>query len=555
MCASESIFVKLRRFDVLQPMSRVAVAIALAGVTLVATSCGGPSSDQPAAKVKPLVLARSIGGQPGSLDPQRAEDAFSYDVLRDLYEGLTASAPDGAVIPAGAKSWRIENAGERYLFALRQDARWSNGDPVVAENFVAAFRRALDPKTAAGAADLLLAIENAPAILKGNLPPGRLGVLAIDDHTLEIRLSHPVPYFPDILTNTVASPVHPSSLTATGGFAKPGSTVSNGPYRLAAFSPGANLRLVRNPNYWDKAGVAFDEVRYEFVPDENAEFTRFRAGELDVTNNVPQQRFRDLLAKPGSGLQYRPTLATFYFSLNAERGPLHAQRGLREALSLAVDRSTIAESVARAGQAPAYSLVPGNAWNYEPAAYDWRGETQSYRIERARKLYAAAGYSAARPLRLRLLYNENELVEKVCIAIAAMWKEALGVQTELLQMEFKAYLAARADPAQWDVVRVGWTADYNDASSFLDTMSEGSPQNFGHWVSQDYARLLASAANELDPARRRDMLQQAESLMLSDYPLLPVYFYVARRLVQPRVVAPEINPMFRTYSKYFRPAG
>ena len=159
------------------------------------------------------------------------------------------------------------------------------------------------------------------------------------------------------------------------------------------------------------------------------------------------------------------------------------------------------------------------------------------------------------PLRLRLLYNENELVQKVCISIAAMWKEKLGVETELIQMEFKAYLAARADPAQWDVVRVGWTADYNDASTFLDTMSRDSPQNFGRWVNSEYARLLESAANEGDPTRRRDTLQQAESLMLNDYPLLPVYFYVSRRLVQPGISAPAINPMNRTYSRYFRPGG
>ncbi len=169
-------------------------------------------------------------------------------------------------------------------------------------------------------------------------------------------------------------------------------------------------------------------------------------------------------------------------------------------------------------------------------------------------LYTKAGYSAARPLRVRLLYNENDLVQKVCIAIAAMWKEVLGVETELVQMEFKAYLVARADPSQWDVVRVGWTADYNDAASFLDTMSVGSPQNFGRWSNAEYARLLALAAGELDPSRRRDVLQQAESLMLNDYPLLPVYYYVTRRLVQPRIVAPAINPMNRTYSKYFRSA-
>jgi len=536
-------------------MTRAIAAAMLITIATLVTACGGSVPGEKAGHPPPLVLTRSIGGQPGSLDPQRAEDAFSYDVLRDLYEGLTSSTPEGAVIPATATSWSIEDSGKRYVFRLRQEARWSNGDAVTAGDFVRGFQRALDPKTVSGAADLLRAIENAPAVLEGRLPPGDLGVRAIDARTLEIRLSRAVPYFPDILTNTVASPVHPSSLAAGGGFARPGATVTNGPYVLASIVPGASLRLVRNPQYWDGAGVAYDEVRYEIVSDENAEFVRFRSGEIDVTNNVPEQRFRELLADPDSRMQHRAMLATFYYTFNTERGPLRGKRGLREALSLAVDRTVIAESVARAGQVPAYSLVPDGAWNYEPPAYAWRADSQAKRIARARSLYAQAGYSPAKPLKLRLLYNQNELIEKVCIAIAAMWKESLGVETELVQMEFKAYLAARADPAQWDVVRVGWTADYNDASTFLDTMAEGSPQNFGHWSSADYARLLESAANEADPAQRRGTLQQAESLMLGDYPLLPVYYYVTGRLVQPDVEAPAINPMFRTYSKNFRPAG
>ena len=438
------------------------------------------------------------------------------------------------------------------MFRLRSAARWSNGDPVTAAQFVTGFRRATDPATASGAADLLRAIVNAPAILRGEMPPDSLGVRAVDDQTLEIRLTHPVPYFPDVLTNTVASPVHPSSLTASGGFSKPGTTITNGPYVLQRFVPGTGLTLKRNPHYWDRAAVQFDEVRYEFIADENAEYTRFRAGEIDVTNTVPEQRFQELAEKRDPRLQHRPTLSTFYFTLNTDRGPLRGKPGLREALSLAVDRDVITASVTRAGQVAAYSLVPAGVWNYEPQAYAWREDNAAARQARARKLYADAGYSAQRPLRLRLLYNENELVQRVSIAVAAMWKEQLGVETELVQMEFKAYLAARADPAQWDVVRVGWTADYNDASTFLDTMTIGSPQNVGRWSSSEYARLLAEAAAETDSSRRREVLQRAESLMLSDYPLLPVYFYVTRRLVQPRIAAPAINPMNRTYSRYFR---
>ncbi|MCI0434565.1 MAG: peptide ABC transporter substrate-binding protein, partial [Gemmatimonadetes bacterium] len=386
-------------------------------------------------------------------------------------------------------SWTVDEAGTYYVFALRPDARWSNGDAVVAADFVEGFRRAVAPATASGAADLLRPIKNASAILAGQLPTDQLGVHALEPHSLEITLAYPLPYFPDVLTNTVASPLHGSAIASQDKMSRPVTAITNGPYMLAEVAPGAYLHLKRNPHYWNAANVAFDQVRYEIIVDENAEFTRFRAGDIDVTNSVPEQRFQELRATPGSGLQHRPWLATFYLTFNTDRGPLARSRGLREALSLAVNRETIASSVARAGQVPAYSLVPGDVWNYSPVGYAWRQESEQQRLARARTLYARAGYSADRPLRLRLLYNENELVQRICIAVAAMWSEALGVRTDLVQMEFKAYLAARADPAQWDVVRVGWTADYNDATTFLDTMTKDSPQNFGRWSSAEYATL------------------------------------------------------------------
>jgi oligopeptide transport system substrate-binding protein len=543
---------RLPNYSFSAKMFRLAAPLLVIASAVASASCESRAPDsKPGSESAPLVLRRGLGGQPGSLDPQRAEDAFSFDVLRDLYEGLTTSSPSGDVMPAAAESWSVDKSGTHYSFKLRSDARWSNGDPVLARHFVTALRRAVDPATASGGADLLRAIENAPAILKGDLPADRLAVRAADDRLLEITLSQPVPYFPDILTNTVASPVHDSSLTETGGFSKGGTTVSNGPYSLAEVVPGASLRLVRNEFYWNSKAVTFDEVRYELVPDENAEFTRFRAGELDVTNNVPEQRFEELVSEPGSGLQHRAALATFYFSFNTDQGPLSDKPALREALSLAIDREAITSSITRAGQVPAYSLVPDGVWNYAPAVYEWHTLAVAARLSKARSLYATAGYSVARPLRLRMLYNENDLIQKVCVAIASMWKQELGIETELVQMEFRAYLAARADPTQWDVVRVGWSADYNDASSFLDTMTGGSPQNFGQWSNAQYARLLADAAVETDIARRRQLLQKAERLMLEDYPLLPVYFYVTRRLVQLHISAPSINPMNRTYSRYF----
>jgi ABC-type oligopeptide transport system substrate-binding subunit len=525
---------------------RVRAGLLAAFATVLLAACGtGDRPTETSSDSPPLVLHRGLGGQPASLDPQRAEDEFSVSVLRDLYEQLTASAPDGAVVPAAAESWSVDPDGRRYTFLLRPEARWSNGEPVLARHFVAGLQRAVDPATGSAAADLLRGIENAPGILRGELPPARLGVRAAADHRLEITLARPLPYFPDILTNPVASPVHEAS--------RPGGAITNGPWVLAEIVPGSHLRLARNPSYRDAAAVAFDEVRYEFVANENAEFDRFRAGELDVTYNVPEQRFQDLAADPASGLQHRALLTTSYFTLNTDWGPLHDHPGLREALSLTVDREAITRHVARAGQVPAYSLVPEGVWNYTPAVPDWRGLDRAARLTRARALYAAAGYSPERPLRLRLLYSENVLVQRICVAVAADWKSSLGVEVELIPMEFRAYLAARADPAQWDVVRVGWSADYNDASSFLDTLAADSPQNFGRWTDARYAELLAAAAGEADIRTRRELLQQAEQLMLQQHPVLPVYFYVARRLVRPGLEAPAINPLNRTYSLYFRP--
>jgi ABC-type oligopeptide transport system substrate-binding subunit len=189
-----------------------------------------------------------------------------------MYEGLTVSSPNGEVTPATATSWQIEEGGRVYVFNLRRNARWSNGEAVKAADFVAGFRRAVDPATVSGAADLLRSIENAPAILRGEVPSEQLGVRALDDHTLEIRLSNPLPYFPDILTNTVASPVHRSSLESDRGFANAGVTVSNGPYVLAELTPGTGLKLKKNPHYWDRSSVAYDEIRYAFIADENSEF-------------------------------------------------------------------------------------------------------------------------------------------------------------------------------------------------------------------------------------------------------------------------------------------
>lgn len=528
---------------------------AAAAVVLVAVGAAGCGRSDPGrqagldnAKAPPArVLRRGIGGEPGTLDPHKADDTFAFEILRDLYEGLTVSAPSGDVVPGGAASWSITEGGLLYTFRLRAGLKWSNGDPLVADHFVAGLRRAVDPSTAAPGAELLSPIVNAREVIAGRLPPQALGVTAVDPLTIEIRLAGPCPYLPDILTNSVAVPLHPAARFP----APDGAAVSNGAFTLVSAAPGAPIELRRNPNYWNSVTVTLPGVTYIPLPDESVEFNRFRAGEVDVTNNVPTARFQELSRDRDVNLQVRPTLATFFYAFNSERGPFHSRPGLREALALVVDREAIVDKVTRAGQVPAYSLVPPGVWNYESPAFAWRSLDRQARLARARALYAAAGYSSARPLRIRVVYNQNELIKSVTLATAAAWQEALGVETELIQLEYRVFLDTRADRSQWDVIRLGWSADYNDATSFLDTFMADSSQNHGGWSNAGFDDLVARAHDATDIAARRVLLQQAEAILLADHALLPVYFYVTRRLVQPDVAGAELNPLNRNYSRNF----
>lgn len=496
-------------------------------------------------------LRRGLGGEPGTLDPQKADDTFAFEILRDLYEGLTVSAPSGEVVAGAAESWSVDDGGLRYTFRLRPALVWSNGDPLTADDFVEGLRRAVAPSTASPGAELLRPILHAGEIIEGNRPPTDLGVRALDARMVEIRVASPCPYLPDILTNSVAMPFHVAASVAGGS----GARVFNGAYTLVSAAPGAPIELQRNPRYWDSSAVRIAAVRYLPLPDESVEYNRFRAGEIDVTNNVPTARFAELRADPGTHLQVRPTLATFFFAFNAERGPFKANPGLREALSLLIDREALTTKVTRAGQVPAYSLVPPGVWNYSPPSVMWRNLDARARLARAQQLYAAAGYSSSKPLRIRLVYNQNELIKSVSIATAATWKEALGVEVELVQLEYRVFLDARSDRTQWDVIRLGWSADYNDATSFLDTFQTGSAQNHAAWSSTEYDSLLQRAHAEADNDVRRALLQRAESVLLADSAMAPVYYYVARRLVRPGIVGPPLNPLNRNYSRNFRYGG
>jgi len=500
-----------------------------------------------------MVFRRGNGGDPDTLDPHRSEGTGSGTILRDLYEGLVGETVTAELRPAGAERWEISDDGRMYTFYLRKDARWSNGDPVVAADFEFGLRRSVSPQTASSYAQLLKPIRNAGDVIAGTLPPEALGVEAIDSHTLRITLAAPTPYLLGMLTHTSAFPVHRPSLAEHGErFTRPGKLVSNGPYVLDEFVAQSHVRLVRNRYFRENDQVAIDTVYYFNTEDRNAELKRYRAGELDYTFVIPTTQLRWIRENLGDELRSAPYLSVYYYVLNLSRPPFKDNLALRQALSMAIDRRTLVEKVTGVGEVPAFGLIPPGVAGYQPQAYAWAGLDDAARLAEARALYEQAGYSRVSPLRTEIRYNTSENHKKIAVAIAAMWKQALGVETTLVNEEWKVFLQTRKNRDAWEVFRFSWVGDYNDANTFLEIMHSQHGQNDAAYASPGYDALLDAAAAETDMQSRATLLQQAERKMLNDYPVMPLYFYVSKHLVKPWVKGYQPNIMNRDQTRYLR---
>lgn len=529
-----------RRVNPAVGLTRNLLAVAAATGLLSLAGCGDGTPP-----LATLTLNRGLSGEPSTLDPATAADTYSTGVLLDLYEGLTTAAANGEVRPAAAESWTVDAAGTQYRFRLRQDARWSNGRPVRAEDFVAAWRRVVDPKVASPAADNFRLLAHARAILAGEAPAKDLGVSAAADGELVVDLDQPAPYLPQLLAHPSAFPIYSEASARTH---QPDAWISNGPYVLAAWQPNTSLELRRNPQYWDRSQVRIERVRYQFAPDDSAQFARYRAGQLDLTDTVPANALASLRQERPNELVVKPFLATTYYGLNLTATPLAKAPGLRQALAMAIDRRRLVESLGF-GQIPAYGFLPPGTASYAPRAWSWKDLPDGERIAAAKRLYAQAGFTAASPLHLRLIYNSNEAIRRTAILTAAMWHETLGVEVELIEEEYKVFLQTRHDHSRWDVARLAWSADYNDAGNFLGIFRERSPNNDFGYRSPPVDALLDQAARTGDGGARAQLLEKAEAAVLDDYPVIPVYFLVSKRLVKPYVHGVDPNPLNRVPTK------
>jgi oligopeptide transport system substrate-binding protein len=531
----------------------------IAAILLISSACSPRSGDrdapqehsgQPNKSNPSRILRRGIPGEPLTLDPQLADDNYSFQVVRDLYEGLTAEDPSGHIVPGVAMSWSIDKSGTIYTFLLRPNAKWSDGTTVVASEFVQGLRRAVDPRTASGSAALLAVIKNASDIFAKQKAIGELGVSAIGYDTVRIELQHPAPFILQVLSQPIAAPIKlgekPDLPIPQVNVAK---KPTNGAYVFVRRVLGSYIELSRNPYYWDATHVSIDRVRYVNAESEATELREYRAGQLDMTFSIPLPDLSRLQANSPDEVQMSPILGTLYLALNVSALPLKNNSDLRQALSMAVERNFIADHVMM-GVTPAYAYVAQGTNGYTSPAYAWAKWPRQQQLSYARYLFARAGYSDKKPLTLRLYFNSGESIQRIMLAVAGAWKQNLGVSTELISDEFRVFLEGRKDRSRWDVARLGWSADYDDPESFLDVFAQENNQNDPAYRSEEFDGLIRSARNEPDAKIRLALLRKSEQVLLNDYPIIPIYFYVARRLIKPYLGGAQITPLNRTYSRH-----
>jgi len=458
-------------------------------------------------------------------DPQMVEDVSGSYFVRDLFEGLMNQDADGNLIPGVATGYTTNDAKDVYTFTLRDNARWSDGNPVTAHDFVYAWRRLADPATASPYswfADIM-ALENVGAVMSGESPPEALGIRALDNHTLEVRLTASLPYFAAMTTHASTFPSPQWTVRTFGdGWTKPGNIVGNGAYVLTEHIPNETATRERNTMYWNNDATIIDKVVTLVINDENTDFTRWEAGETDK-GAVPSGQYPRLKAEyPDEAISF-PRLCTYYMTFNLSPSGPEAFKDVRvrQALSYALDRSVVTDKVLQGGQIQAFTFTPGATAGFEVPAVAFGQMSQDQRNINAKLLMAAAGYGPDNPLKFEYMYNTSEGHKKIAIAAQQMWKETLGAEATLANQEWKTFLKTRGGQ-NFDVARGGWCGDYNEASTFLDLMTTPSGYNDGKFSNAEVDELMTSARTMSDATSN---YTRVEEIMANEMPIIPVYHY------------------------------
>lgn len=514
-----------------------------AGLTVAATSFTAAAADVPAGVklADKQELVRGNGTEVASLDPHKTEGTPESHVIRDLLEGLVNQDADGNTIPGVAESWETAD-NKTFTFHLRKDAKWSNGDPVTAEDFVYSFKRAVDPATASPYSWYLemTTMVNAADIIAGKKDKETLGVKALDDHTLVIELEGAVPYFVMMMGHTTVKPVHKGTVEKFGDqWTKPENFVGNGAFLIDSWVVNERIVLKRNEKYWDNEATVLNKVTYLPIENQVAEMNRFLSGEIDFTNELPNEHFKRLKKQHAESVSIQGNLCSYYYGFNNKKPPFDDPR-VRQALSYTIDRDIITKALLGQGQKPAYFLTPEITAAFNPELPAYGKLSQKERNAEAKRLLEEAGYNSSNPLEFTLLYNTSENHKKIAVAIGSMWKKSLGVKVALENQEWKTYLDTRRQ-GNFDVTRAGWCGDYNEASSFLSLMQSNNSSNDPKYHSSEYDKVMNQALKSTSEEERQALYIEAEQLLAKDMPIAPIYQYVKARLVNPHVGGFPVN--------------
>ena len=498
------------------------------------------------------VLHRGNSGEPTSLDPAHISINIEGFIIYDMLEGLTIFGPDGKIEAGAAEKWEVSEDGKVYTFHIRENAKWSDGSPLTAGDFVFAWQRVENPKTAAEYATILYPVKNAEKVNKGELPVDQLGIKAVDDKTLEVTLERSTPYFLQLMAHYTALPISKANYEKFGEqFVKPGNMLSNGAFTLQAHVPNDSLTVVKNENYWGAADVKLDKVIFYPIEDDAAAIRRFEAGELDTVYNFSAEQIKRLKEKYGDEVHVSPALSSYYYAFDMRNKPFDDIR-VRKALSMAVDRDFLTQEIFSGAYLPLYSVVPPGMEGYTQAKPDWASVSQIDREDKAVELMKEAGYGeGGKPLNISIRYNTNTNHQRVATAIADMWKTTLGANVTLENLDVASHYAYLKQGGKFDVARAGWAADYADPENFLFLqISTNTTFNYSHYDNKKFDELLAKSGDEQDQAKRMQMLHDAEQMVIDDQPNAPLMNQADLWMVSKKVKGWQDNSVNDHRSKF-----
>lgn len=509
------------------------------------TGCGERIEPAEIAARQGILLVNN-GGEPSALDPQFAQPGVIENrIMLALFEGLVRYDPKTLeAIPAIAESWKLSENGKTWTFRLRENAKFSDGKPIRAEDFLFSFRRILSPKLASPCASLFFApVKNARAFAAGTLDDfSRVGFSAPDARTLIVELENPCPYFLSLACHSSWSVVPPHTILKFGKiderttlWTRPENFVGSGPFKLKAWRVAYRIEAEKNPHYYDAEKVSLREIRFDAIEDQFAEESAFKDGQYHITNTVPPSRVPILHSKNAPELRLDPYLSTAFIRINCSRAPLNDPR-VRQALSFALDRKILAEQVMRGGETPATSLVPETAYSNVPARKNISdGATENAQIEKAQKLLAEAGFPNGEGFpEITYLYNTSDGAQFFAQAIQEMWRKNLGIRVALRNQEYKVYRVSLSQ-GDYDLARSAWSGDYLDPTTFLELFTSGGYINWTFWSNAEYDSLLAEAARERIPEKRFAKLRKAEKILIDATPIIPTLHSRSKFLIRPEV--------------------